>query len=344
MPTLGCTFPRSIALTACRVMPAPSASARWVKPHAARARSNLEATIPDIEAGIIAPAGSSLLPWKNQAMNYSKHFIVTPGERVDLESIAPGFKGKHGDKKDAADEMQRDIAKLSTLQYLLYAGHSHSLLIIVQGLDAAGKDGTIKHVFSGVDPQGARVHSFKEPTPDELAHDFLWRIHAQTPARGEIVIFNRSQYEDVLIVRVHNLVPRDVWEKRYDLINDFEKNLVDANTTILKFYLHMSPQEQLKRFKERLDDPQRQWKISEADYTERGYFSEYMTAYKDVLERTSTPHAPWFIIPSDHKWFRNLAVSKIVVEALETLHLGLPRTTVNLDEIRRKYYEAKDHD
>ena len=275
-------------------------------------------------------------------MRYSQQFIVKPGERVDLERIDPGFKGKHDDKKDAAGEMERDTEKLSALQYLLYAGNAHSLLIVLQGLDAAGKDGTIKHVFSGVDPQGARVHAFKAPTAYELAHDFLWRIHAQTPARGEIVIFNRSQYEDVLVVRVHNLVPKDVWSKRYDLINDFERNLVDANTTILKFYLHMSPQEQLKRFKERLDDPQRQWKISEADYRERAYFPQYIKAYEEVLERTSTPHAPWFIIPSDHKWFRNLAVSRIVVEALESLHLGLPPTTVDIDDIRRKYLEAKN--
>jgi PPK2 family polyphosphate:nucleotide phosphotransferase len=211
----------------------------------------------------------------------------------------------------------------------------------VQGLDAAGKDGTIKHVFSGVDPQGAHVHAFKQPTPIELAHDFLWRIHAQTPARGEITIFNRSHYEDVLVVRVHDLVPKDVWEKRYELINDFERNLVDANTTVLKFFLHMSKHEQLKRFKERLDDPERQWKISEADYTEREYWAQYTHAYEDVLERTSTPNAPWFVIPSDHKWFRNLAVSKIVVEALESLKLGLPPTTVDIDQIRRKYHEAK---
>jgi PPK2 family polyphosphate:nucleotide phosphotransferase len=209
-------------------------------------------------------------------MRYSQQFIVEPGERVDLERIDPAFK--EGDKAGATAQMARDTERLCALQYLLYAGRKHALLIIVQGLDAAGKDGTIKHVFSGVDPQGARVHSFKEPTAVELAHDFLWRVHAQTPALGDIVIFNRSQYEDVLIVRVHNLVPKDVWSKRYDLINDFERNLVDADTTILKFFLHMSPQEQLKRFKKRLDDPQRQWKISDADYTERAYFPQYTKA------------------------------------------------------------------
>ena len=274
-------------------------------------------------------------------MSYRKNFVVEPGSRVDLTAIDPASKAKHARKGDAAAEMGRDIEKLESLQYLLYAGRKHALLIILQGLDASGKDGTIKHVFSGVDPQGARVHAFKEPTPAELAHDFLWRIHAQTPALGDIVIFNRSHYEDVLIVRVHDMVPKDVWSKRYDLINDFERSLVDANTTILKFFLHMSPQEQLKRFKARLDDPKRQWKISEADYAERAYFSQYTKAYEEVLERTSTPHAPWFIIPSDHKWFRNLAVSKIVVETLDSLGMALPRTTVDLHEIRRKYHDAK---
>lgn len=274
-------------------------------------------------------------------MNYSKHFRVEPGARVRLADVDPGFTGKHQRKGDAAHEMALDIEKLASLQYLLYAGRKHALLIIVQGLDASGKDGTIKHVFSGVDPQGARVHSFKEPTAIELAHDFLWRIHAQTPALGDMVIFNRSHYEDVLIVRVHNLVPKDVWSKRYDLINDFERNLIDANTTILKFFLHMSPREQLKRFRQRLDDPMRQWKISEADYTERAYLPEYTKAYEEVLERTSTLQAPWFVIPSDHKWFRNLAVSKIVVETLDSLGMKLPRPTVDLDDIRRKYDEAK---
>ena len=280
---------------------------------------------------------------KGSFMDYRKQFIVTPGEAVDLARIDTGFTGQHKKKADAADEMDHDIEKLIDLQYLLYAGNARSLLIVLQGLDAAGKDGTIKHVFSGVDPQGARVHAFKEPTPEELAHDFLWRVHKQTPARGEMVIFNRSHYEDVLVVRVHDLVPKEVWETRYELINDFERNLVDANTTILKFYLHMSATEQLERFKDRLDDPQRQWKISEADYTERAYFKEYGKAYQEMLERTSTQHAPWFIIPADHKWFRNLAVSKIVVEALESLRLGLPPTTVDLDDIRRKYLAAKDN-
>ena len=274
-------------------------------------------------------------------MDYRKRFVVPSGERVALDQIDPAFKGKHQDKAGAAAEMECDIGKLSDLQYLLYAGAQHSLLIVLQGLDAAGKDGTIAHVFRGLNPQGARVCAFKQPSREESAHDFLWRVHAAAPARGEIVIFNRSHYEDVLIVRVHNLVPSAVWSQRYDLINVFEKNLADAGTTILKFYLHMSPQEQLKRFKSRLDDPTRQWKISEDDYKERTYFPAYLRAYEDVLEKTSTSYAPWFIIPSDHKWFRNLAVSKIVVDTLDSLGMTLPRTTVDLDDIRHKYHQAK---
>jgi PPK2 family polyphosphate:nucleotide phosphotransferase len=273
-------------------------------------------------------------------MSYRKNFIVAPGSRVDLASIDPAGKGEHKNKAEAADDMERDIEKLSGLQYLLYAGNERSLLIVLQGLDAAGKDGTISHVFRGLNPQGARVHSFKEPSREEAAHDFLWRAHIPAPERGEIVVFNRSHYEDVLIVRVHNLVPQSVWSKRYDLINAFENDLTQAGTTILKFYLHISKEEQLKRFKARLDDPLRQWKISEADYTERSYFAEYLRAYEEVFAKTSTAQAPWFIIPSDHKWFGNLAVSRIVVETLDSLDMKLPRTTVDLADIRRKYDAA----
>jgi PPK2 family polyphosphate:nucleotide phosphotransferase len=274
-------------------------------------------------------------------MSYRKRFIVPSEERVALDQIDPAFRGKPKNKSEAAAEMERDSEQLSDLQYLLYAGNERSLLIVLQGLDASGKDGTIGHVFRSLNPQGARVHAFKEPSKEELAHDFLWRAHLPAPKRGEIVIFNRSHYEDVLIVRVHDLVPKSVWSKRYELINEFEKNLAEAGTTILKFYLHVSAEEQLKRFKDRLDDPLRQWKISEADYTERSYFADYLRAYEDVFAKTSTPHAPWFIIPSDHKWFRNLAVSKIVVETLDSLEMKLPRTTVDLGDIRRKYDEAK---
>jgi PPK2 family polyphosphate:nucleotide phosphotransferase len=273
-------------------------------------------------------------------MSYRKLFGIRPESRPRLAEMDSGFTGKHESKSAAAAQIERDDRRLSALQYLLYADHGRSLLICLQGLDAAGKDGTIRHVFGALNPQGARVHAFKVPSREESDHDFLWRAHMAAPAKGEIVIFNRSHYEDVLVVRVHGLVPKSVWSKRYDLINDFERNLTLAGTTVLKFYLHITEQEQLRRFKKRLDDPTRQWKISEADYAERAYFGEYVKAYEEVLLKTSTPYAPWFVIPSKHKWFRNLAVSRIVVETLKSFEMRFPPPSVDIAEIRAKYHEA----
>lgn len=274
-------------------------------------------------------------------MNYRKRFIVEPGSRVDLHAVDPGFKDKAIGKSGADEVTKADDESLRNLQYRLYAENKQSVLVILQGLDAAGKDGTISHVFASLNPQGARVHAFKQPSAEELAHDFLWRAHMAAPARGEFVIFNRSHYEDVLVVRVHGLVPESVWSKRYELINDFERMLVRNGTTVLKFFLYISAEEQLDRFKDRLNDKSRWWKISESDYTERAYFPQYMKAYEEALEQTSTPHAPWFVIPSDHKWFRNLAVSRIVNETMEGMHMQLPKPTVDIADIRRKYHAAK---
>ncbi len=274
-------------------------------------------------------------------MTYRDRFRVEPGAKVRLSEIDPDFHEKRADKADADAEVQQDNHKLWNLQYLLYAEHERSLLICLQGLDASGKDGTIGHVFGALNPQGARVHAFKVPSEEEADHDFLWRAHLQTPRKGEIVIFNRSHYEDVLVVRVHKLVPGRVWSQRYDLINEFEKNLCAANTTILKFFLHVGAGEQLRRFKDRLDDPARRWKVSESDYVERSYFPQYVTAYEDALARTSTTYAPWFVIPANHKWFRNLAVSKIVLETLESLRMTFPPATVDLEDIRRRYHVAQ---
>ncbi len=274
-------------------------------------------------------------------MNYSKLFAVKPGTRVRLADVKSGFTGTKKTKAVATAEMKRDDRRLADLQYLLYAEHGRSLLVCLQGMDAAGKDGTIRHVFGALDPQGARAHAFKEPSKEEADHDFLWRAHVHAPAKGEIAIFNRSHYEDVLIARVRDLVPKSVWSKRYELINEFERNLTLAGTTILKFYLHITEKEQLRRFARRLDDPTRQWKISEADYAERAYFPEYVKAYEDVLAKTSTAHAPWFVIPSKRKWFRNLVVSKIVVETLKSFDMTFPPPTVDIDEIRRKYHAAE---
>ncbi len=211
---------------------------------------------------------------------------------------------------------------------------------MLQALDAGGKDGTVNHVFSAFNPQGASVVSFKQPTPAELAHDFLWRIHAHTPAQGEIAIFNRSHYEDVIVTRVHKLIDKAAWVERYKNIREFEKLLVERGTVVLKFFLHISKDEQLRRFAQRLDDPNRNWKISEADYKERAYWDDYTSAFEDALAATSTEDAPWYVIPSNHKWFRNLAVSQIMADTLEDLKLAFPTPTVDLDEMRRKYHEA----
>jgi len=274
-------------------------------------------------------------------MNYRKKFMIEPGSKVRLGKIDPDYAGKEISRQAAIDATASQVERIARLQYLLYADASQSLLIVLQGLDAAGKDGLIRHLFSGVNPQGVSVIAFKKPSEIEAAHDFLWRIHRAAPAKGEIAIYNRSHYEDVLIVRVHKWVPHSVWSKRYDQINNFEKILSENTTRILKFYLHISPEEQLARFKERLDDPTRQWKISEADYAERERWPQYIEAYQDMLERTSSKRAPWYVIPSNHKWFRNLAVSQIVADTMEDMGLTLPRPRVDLTSIRRKYHAAK---
>ena len=276
-------------------------------------------------------------------MKYSDKFRVEEGNTVRLDKIDAGFKNKY-DQTSAQVEIERYTKRLRELQYLLYAEGKRSLLIILQAMDAGGKDGTINHVFSSMNPQGARVYGFKVPSAEEASHDFLWRIHQAAPQRGQVAIFNRSHYEDVLVSRVHDLVPRKVWKKRFELINDFEKNLVESGTHILKFYLHISADEQLRRFKQRIDDPARHWKISESDYKEREHWDDYTKAFEDALGRCSTKHAPWFIIPANHKWFRNLAVSQIVVEALESLKMEFPASSVDIKEIKEKYHKAEEEE
>ena len=274
-------------------------------------------------------------------MDYRKEFIVAPGSKVRLDKIDPADKGKHESHELAMPEIAKHVERMDQLQYLLYADGDQSLLVVLQALDAGGKDGVVRHLFSGMNPQGTTSVGFKQPSKVEAAHDFLWRAHQRAPGRGEVVIFNRSHYEDVLVVRVHKLAPKSVWSKRYALINDFEKMLSANGTRILKFFLHISPDEQLVRFKERLDDTARHWKISESDYSERELWQEYISAFEDALEKTSTRHAPWFVIPSNHKWFRNLAISQIVADTLEEMGLKLPPTQVNLEEIQRKYHAAE---
>src|SRR5437773_5904476 len=273
--------------------------------------------------------------------NYRKKFVVNPGSKIRLKHFDPDYHGKHESHKSALPEIQENLKKMDELQYRMYAENKHSLLIVLQGLDAAGKDGVVRHVLTGLNPSGCVSTNFKEPTKVEVAHDFLWRVHPHVPAKGSIAIFNRSHYEDVLVVRVHELAPEKVWSKRYDEINDFEKLIAaQSNTAILKFFLHISKQEQLARFAKRLDDPARQWKISESDYKEREYWNDYTEAFEDALTKTSTEHAPWFVIPSNHKWFRDLAVSQIIVRHMEDMDMQFPKPTVNLAEIRRKYHQA----
>lgn len=273
-------------------------------------------------------------------MTFSDSLRVKPGQALNLSRIDPAYKAQHLDKAAALSEIKHYAKRLWELQYLLYAEGRHGLLICLQALDTGGKDGTIRHVLGYMNPQGCRVQAFKVPTPQEAAHDFLWRAHKAAPARGEVVIFNRSHYEDVLVARVHNLVPEKIWSKRYDAINAFEKMLVDNDTHVLKFYLHISKEEQLRRFKKRLKDPTRHWKISESDYAERAYWEQYQKAYEDALNRCSNQWAPWYVIPADHKWFRNLAISQIVVEYLEGLDMHFPAPRVDIDEIKKKYHAA----
>jgi PPK2 family polyphosphate:nucleotide phosphotransferase len=273
--------------------------------------------------------------------NLLKKLAVKPGSKIKLGDIDPGYHGHHESHEEAMPDIQSHIQKMDQLQYLMYAEKKHSLLIVLQGLDAGGKDGVIRHVLAGMNPEGCRVKAFKQPTPEELDHDFLWRVHPHVPGKGEVAIFNRSHYEDVLVVRVHALAPRGVWSKRYELINNFEKQLAAENgTTILKFFLYISKEEQLARFKQRLDDPARQWKISESDYKERKYWAAYIEAFEDMLHKTSTDHAPWYVIPSNHKWFRDLAISQIINHTLEDLSMKLPKPAVNLADIRRQYHQA----
>jgi PPK2 family polyphosphate:nucleotide phosphotransferase len=268
-------------------------------------------------------------------MNFRHEFEVKPGSRVKLSKIDPDNTLGIKKKKDVIDIIARNKQKLAELQYKLYAENKQSLLIVLQALDAGGKDGTINHVLAPMNPQGCRVSGFKIPNPVELAHDFLWRIHHNAPKLGEVCIFNRSHYEDVLAARVHKVVPKKIWSQRYEFINDFEKLLTFHNTKIIKFYLHISKDEQLRRFERRLNMPEKQWKISGSDYKERQYWDEYIRAFEDALSKCSKEHAPWYVIPANHKWFRNLAVSEIVVETMESMKMKLPSPAVDIDEIRK---------
>jgi PPK2 family polyphosphate:nucleotide phosphotransferase len=261
-------------------------------------------------------------------------YRVKPGDQVDLNQWDPNDTGEFiGEKKEAKDAMDALNDRLEELQELLYAQGKHKVLVVLQAMDSGGKDGTIRHVFEGVNPQGVKVASFKVPTKEELAHDYLWRVHKRAPGKGEIVIFNRSHYEDVLVVRVHNLVPEEVWSRRYGHINQFERLLADEGTTILKFYLHIDLVEQKERFQARLDNPQKHWKFSLGDLEERKLWPEYTRAYQDVLNRTSTEWAPWYIVPANRKWYRNYVIASVLVETLEGLDMHYPQQEDDLSGV-----------
>ena len=268
---------------------------------------------------------------KNPSM--TERYRVPPGTKVRLRDYDPDETGGYEGKEAARSPLKRDRRRLRDLQEILYAQAQHSLLIVLQATDTGGKDGTIRHVMRGVNPQGCQVVSFKQPTPEELAHDFLWRVHRATPRRGEITIFNRSHYEDVLVVRVHNLVPPSVWQQRYEQINEFEQLLAESGTTILKFFLHISKDEQKERLQARLDDPTKQWKFNIGDLKERALWDDYVAAYEDALSRCSTETAPWFVVPANHKWYRNVVVARIIVEALEGLDLRYPDPAPGLAQV-----------
>ena len=270
-------------------------------------------------------------------MDFTKKHLIKPDQAVDLKSIQTKVKGPFQGKADAKVFTAETVDKICELQYRMFVEQKHSLLIILQAPDAAGKDGVIRKVLGKMNPQGCRTYPFKVPSTIERAHDFLWRIHRCTPAKGMISIFNRSHYEDVLVVRVDDLVPKSVWSKRYELINQFEANLVQAGTHILKLYLHISPEAQLERFKNRLDDPEKHWKLNPGDYAARDKWNDFRAAYEDVLSKCSTQDAPWFVIPADHKWYRDASVAAIVYETFKNIDPQLPVVDVDLDEIRALY-------
>ncbi|MEO8627724.1 MAG: polyphosphate kinase 2 family protein [Betaproteobacteria bacterium] len=266
-------------------------------------------------------------------MNIAK-YRVAPGSKVRLSKWDPNDKSASGaTKEENLERLQVLGSRINKLQDVLYAERKYSLLVVLQGMDTSGKDGTIRHVFSEVDPLGVRAVAFKAPNEEELAHDFLWRIQRQTPARGELVIFNRSHYEDVLVVRVHNWIDQAECRRRYEQINSFERRLSDSNTIVLKFYLHISKDEQKKRLQERLDDPEKQWKFNPADLAERKLWPEYIKAYANALSATSTEGAPWYVIPANSKTNRNLLIGRILYETLKSLKMRYPKPTASLDGV-----------
>jgi PPK2 family polyphosphate:nucleotide phosphotransferase len=251
-------------------------------------------------------------------------YRVEPDEDFSISDANAADTNELGDKSEIEGEYDGLVAQIADLQERLYAEEERSVLVVLQGIDAAGKDGTVKHVLRGTNPAGVRVYSFKQPSNEEAAHDFLWRYHQATPADGMIHVFNRSHYEDVLVVRVKDLAPEELWRSRYDSINDFERMLVREGTTILKFFLHISRDQQLEKFRERLERPDKYWKWSDNDMKERERWDDYQQAYEDALNATSTPWAPWYVVPADHRWYRNYVVARVVAATLQQMRPRFP--------------------
>ena len=268
-----------------------------------------------------------------RAKDITNKLIVTEGKKINLQKLSPDYDFSINEKK-AEDVLKQNLKKrMSDLQYRLYAERKKALLIVFQGIDTSGKDSTIRHVISAFNPQSCTVKAFKEPTTEDLSHDFLWRIHKSAPAKGEIGIFNRSHYEDIIQPRIHKTIRKSIWSQRYEHINAFEKCLSDSSIKIIKFFLHISKEEQRKRLEERLNDPSKHWKVSESDMKDRKFWSSYIVAYQDIIKRCSNSWAPWYIIPANKKWFRNLAVGLIVVDTLERMKPLFPKPAINLSKI-----------
>src|SRR5262249_23169690 len=262
-----------------------------------------------------------------------KRYRVKPGAKVSLRDYDPDDTGDYKDRAQAEQDLAGDLARMADLQERLYAENQRALLVVLQAMDAGGKDGTVKHVFSGVNPAGCEVTSFQAPSGEEADHDYLWRVYRAVPRRGNIGIFNRSHYEDVLAVRVRKLAPKPVWRRRYDQINRFEQLLVENGTTIVKFYLHISKAEQKKRLAERLANPNKSWKISETDLHDREHWAEYQEAYEDALHLCSSEWAPWYIVPANHKWYRNLVVARTIVQLLKDMDPRPPRPKIDVSKV-----------
>jgi PPK2 family polyphosphate:nucleotide phosphotransferase len=263
-----------------------------------------------------------------------KQFRIDDSDSFDLDDIDPDdSSGGPSSKEEARAASEKQHERLAELQELLFAGHEHKLLIVLQGMDTSGKDGTVRHVLRGTSPSAVRVVSFKKPTSTELDHDYLWRVHPHVPGKGEIAIFNRSHYEEVLIVRVHSLVPAEQWKQRYAQINEFERMLSETGTTILKFFLHISRKEQAERLQARLDDPTKRWKFQHGDLEERKLWDQYQKAYQDALRKTSTKWAPWYVIPANRKWCRDYVVAAIIIKTLEKLDMKYPQPDVSAERV-----------